>query len=465
MRWLFRNTDVAVLLTSVFLRRASFGLTNQVLALFLESAGILKPRIGLFMTLTLVGDSVISLLLTWFSDHFGRRAVMASGCVLMFGSGLVFAHFENFWILLLAAVLGVISTSGDETGPFKTVEEASLTQLTAQKRRPHTFALYGLLGTFGAATGSAMCGLLVDYWHTRLEWDIEVCYKGIFVVYSVFAAAKLVLALCLSPRCELGHKALEDECSSVESPEEIAETALVTEDSAASSSDNENTTLLPANATEDAGVVADDVQKSQWRKGLSAESKRHLYRLLVVFMLDSFGYGFMPPAWIVYYFRTTFKASPSSLGNLFFFTNLIDAVLSAGSAMTFWIFGPVKAILAAQLPSAIFFMAIPLCHLYSLAATLYFLFCACATMDVVPRQILLSTIIPAEDLIKVLGIVNISKTFARCLGPLFTGALAERNHLDIAYYVNGACLIIADTVLGLNFAHLDHEILQQHRQS
>lgn len=86
-------------------------------------------------------------------------------------------------------------------------------------------------------------------------------------------------------------------------------------------------------------------------------------------------------------------------------------------------------------------------------------------MDVVPRQILLTTIIPKQDLIKVLGIVNIAKTFARCVGPLFTGNLADKGLLYVAFFVNGACLFLADTILGFSFAHLDKEILSLHKNT
>ena len=61
------------------------------------------------MTLTLVGDVVISFLLTLFADAMGRKAVLALGSLLMTGSGVVFALFGNYWMLLGAAVLGVIS--------------------------------------------------------------------------------------------------------------------------------------------------------------------------------------------------------------------------------------------------------------------------------------------------------------------------------------------------------------------
>ena len=39
----------------------------------------------------------------------------------------MFAVTDNFVILLLAGIVGVISTSGGEIGPFVSVEQASLT--------------------------------------------------------------------------------------------------------------------------------------------------------------------------------------------------------------------------------------------------------------------------------------------------------------------------------------------------
>lgn len=61
------------------------------------------------MTLTLIGDTLISFVLTLFADALGRKSILAVGSGLMMGSGIVFAICENYWVLLAAAVLGVIS--------------------------------------------------------------------------------------------------------------------------------------------------------------------------------------------------------------------------------------------------------------------------------------------------------------------------------------------------------------------
>lgn len=439
--------DVKILLAAVFLRRASFGITSQVLTLFLVSLGISKTSVGLFMTLTLLGDTLISLGLTWYSEQLGRRVVMITGCVLMVAAGLMFAQSLSFWVLLSAAVLGVISTSGDETGPFKSVEEACLSHLVPPELRAFTFATYGLLGTLGSAVGSLISGGLVLYWSTVLHWPLERCYRTSFVVYAFFGLLKLALSLTLSDECELDPRAHGCEAASLDDakPPSI-------------STEPHSQPLL-----ED-GVYSDYRAKEEplTANNFAPETYLYLPRLLVVFMLDSVGYSFMPPAWIVYYFKTVYDASPAFVGTLFFFTNLVDAISSVVSALTFLAFGPVKAILVAQLPSAAFFANIPLWDSHIAATAFYFFFCACATMDVVPRQILLTHLIPARDLTRALGLVNIAKTFARCIGPLFSGRFAELGRLDIAFYINSACLLAANTILGCSFMHLDQSILRAH---
>lgn len=433
--------DSKLLLASVFLRRTSFALTNQVLALFLVAVGILKERVGLFMTLTLLGDTAISYYLTWNSDRIGRRLVMAVGCVLMIISGIVFVFSLNFWVLLAAAVVGVISSSGDETGPFKSVEEGCLSHLTPASQRAKVFATYGFLGTIGSAVGSPVCGIFIDTLNLQWRWSLTKCYRAVFVIYAGIGALKLVLAACLSEDCELDHGLQND---SEPEPEDV-NGGLVRQ---------ENTPLLETGA---------EMSLAPSRFGLSARTSSFLPPLLLVFMLDSFGYGFMPPAWVVFYFKVTFGVSALALGLLFFFTNLVDSFSLIASMYTFRLFGPVKAIIAVQLPSAVMFAAVAICPTYLLAAAAYLLFCSTTTMDVVPRQILLTSLFPKEDLIRVMGIVNIGKTFARCIGPIFTGKLAAAGYLFVGFYINAGCLVLADSLLALKFVHLDKEVRDMHK--
>lgn len=103
------SLDVKLLCAQRFVRLFAYGGSTLILASYLSAIGISDDRIGLFMTLTLVGDVVISFFLTLFADRMGRKAVLSFGSILMAGSGVIFALFGNYWILLAAAVFGVIS--------------------------------------------------------------------------------------------------------------------------------------------------------------------------------------------------------------------------------------------------------------------------------------------------------------------------------------------------------------------
>ena len=76
------------------------------------------------MTLTLVGDIFLGGFFTLIADRSGRRKVLIGGSLLMVMSGTFFALVDNFWVLLVAAVLGVVSTTGGDFGPFRSIEES-----------------------------------------------------------------------------------------------------------------------------------------------------------------------------------------------------------------------------------------------------------------------------------------------------------------------------------------------------
>lgn len=101
--------DAKLLIAQRFVRLFAYGGSTLILASYLSALDISDDHIGLFMTLTLVGDVAISFLLTLFADALGRRAVLALGSALMVGSGIIFTLFGNYWVLLAAAVFGVIS--------------------------------------------------------------------------------------------------------------------------------------------------------------------------------------------------------------------------------------------------------------------------------------------------------------------------------------------------------------------
>ena len=103
------SRDTKLLCLQRFTRLFAYGASTLILALYLSSLGASDARIGLFMTMTLLGDVVISFLLTLVADGLGRRRILVLGAALMTASGIVFAVSGNFWVLVAASILGVIS--------------------------------------------------------------------------------------------------------------------------------------------------------------------------------------------------------------------------------------------------------------------------------------------------------------------------------------------------------------------
>lgn len=106
---LYRSpSDVKILILQRFVRFFAFGGSTIVLVLYLNALSIPDARIGLFMSLSLVGD-LVSFALALFADGLGRKLVLAIGALLMAMSGVVLAISGNYWMLLAAAIFGVVS--------------------------------------------------------------------------------------------------------------------------------------------------------------------------------------------------------------------------------------------------------------------------------------------------------------------------------------------------------------------
>ena len=196
------NPNIPLLFSTRIIRLFCYGFLSVILALYLAEAGFTETQIGLLFTLTLIGDAVISLWLTTSADRFGRKRTLLIGAVLMLSAGIGFALTKNFALLALAAIIGVISPSGNEIGPFLSVEQASLTQLISNEKRTHFFAWYNLVGSFATATGALTGGWLSQSLQLS-GWTTLESYRFVLVGYALGGFILLLLFLRLSPSIEV----------------------------------------------------------------------------------------------------------------------------------------------------------------------------------------------------------------------------------------------------------------------
>src|SRR5438093_8812294 len=91
---LFRvlTRDGRLLFLTRVTRLFAYGSLSVVLVFYLTSLGLSASQSGLLLTLTLAGDTVVSLYLTTRADRVGRRRMLIIGAPLMVRAGLIFAY-------------------------------------------------------------------------------------------------------------------------------------------------------------------------------------------------------------------------------------------------------------------------------------------------------------------------------------------------------------------------------------
>ena len=414
---LHARSDVFLLLCTRFIRMLAYGASSLVLALYLAELGHSDVMIGVFMTLTLAGDVLLSLCLTFVADRAGRRRILMLGGLLMTSSGVIFALCSNYWILLMAAVVGVISSSGNEIGPFRAVEESTLAHLIEPPRRSDIFAFYVVVGTLGGAAGSIIGG-----WTTQAlsqsGSDKINAYSSMFWLYAAIGLFKVILTLCLSAECEVH-----------QTPEQDDRRPLLGE---------QNSTLRPSSPSKSKKTT--NMSKSR----LSKETALLLLRLCTLFFFDSLGSGMMPNSLIAYFIWRKFGLLQGKLGNIIAMAQFVSSIGNLFASTLSKRIGPVKTMVCTHLPSAVFLAMIPLPASLLLTVVLIVARSSLSSMDQAPRSVFLSAIVKSHERTAVMGIVNTSKTLSQSLGPVITGLLADHGDFWIAFIVAGSVKILYD---------------------
>ncbi|KAF2152198.1 MFS general substrate transporter [Myriangium duriaei CBS 260.36] len=417
------SVDTKLLCLQRFIRLFAYGASTLVLVPYLNAVGTSDTDVGLFMTLTLIGDFVISFFLALFADGLGRRKTLALGALLMCASGFVFASTGNYWALLAAAIFGVITPSGNEIGPFRAVEESTIAQLTSVEHRSDIFAWYALIGSGGTALGLMTCGWVTSSLIKSHRWSIVETYRLVFFSYAIVGFLKFILALLLSAKCEAERQPPR--------PDATETTPILQNEAVGPESENRRHTWLPQ---------------------LGHESKAILVPLCMLFAFDNLGSGLAPLSWVTFYFKSRFGLAEGEIGTLFFATSIISAFSILVASSVAKRIGNVKTMVFTHLPSSICLALIGIPSSLPLAMIFVILRACTQSMDVAPRSAFLAAVVLPNERTAVMGIVNLVKSISQSFGPLITGILVQRKLFWVAFLMAGCLKASYDIGMLLIFA-------------
>ena len=168
-------SDIRLLFLTRAIRLFSYGTVGVMLALYVRAVGYNNMQLGVLLSLTQLGDAGISFLIVVYADRAGRKRMLLVGSFLKVLAGLVFACMTSastlqFFVLVLAGVVGVLSSTGSEVGPFMALEQSVLAELISPSKRTDAFALYNLIGYLSSGIGSLESGGLVDLLQNKVRY-------------------------------------------------------------------------------------------------------------------------------------------------------------------------------------------------------------------------------------------------------------------------------------------------------
>ena len=338
------------------------------------------------------------------------------------------------------------SSSGNEIGPFRAIEESTLAQLSHKDIRSDIFAWYTLIGTAGTAIGTIICGWVVQRLKQMEGWTPIDAYRAMFMAYAALGIVKLILSFLLSSAVEPESKKLEP------SAQAHTETTPLLQDQAPLGVE----AIKPTEPTK-------QPKKSIWPQ-ISPSSRSILVKLCLLFAIDSLASGLVPASWITYFFNSKFGIAEGQLGTLFFMTNIISSASSLVASSISKRIGHVKTMVFTHLPSSIFLALIPIPSNAVLAMMFLILRSCTSQMDVAPRQAFLAAAVLPSERTAVMGVVNVVKTLSQSAGPVITGGLAGSGKFWVAFLVAGSMKASYDLgILAMFLGFKSHEEREEAR--
>lgn len=439
--------DAYIIITLRSLRMFTAGIPSLILALFFASLKFPDSRIGVFMTLTLLGDVMLSLLLTLVADKLGRRRILFMGSVMMAGSGVVFALSESFWILLVAAVFGIISVTGADCGPFRAVEESILSGLTDEKTRSDVLSWYVTATTMAGAVGAEVAGRTVQALE-KSSGNTTKAYHALFWAYAAFGALGSVLCMGLSDRCE----------AAGEKRAEMIETGRGGRDGEEEEVLLEAMTPSTTDGFEEAGQrTAKPTQtpkKPSYFSQISKSTRSIMYKLWILLAIDSLADGMTPYSLINYYVNQKFHLSKATLGDITSASQFLCAVSAVFAGPLAKRIGLINTMVFTHLPSSIASAFIPLPSSVGWTFGLLLFRAALNSMDQAPRTAFIAAVVKPEERTGVMGITSMLRTLSSSVGPSITGLLSGHGRFWVAFLATGICRITYDLGLWVLFVNV-----------
>ncbi len=360
--------DATLLIRAQALRAGGYGFTAVVLGAMLAARGYSHARAAVLLTALIAGTAVASLVVGAVADRVGRRRCYVTFCLGVAAAGAVVASGGPYWLLLVVALTGTLSTDVVDNGPATTLEQVMLAA-----DDDGTAAVYGWYNAVAAASG-ALGSLAAAL--PFLGVQKGAVPARLFLVLVPVGLAGALLASRLSPAVEA---AAADTLPS-----------------------------LP--------------RAMRARRGPSYPV---IKRLAALFAMDAAGGGLVTTGFLAYYFAERYGVSVGTLGALFFAVSCVQAASVLVAPRLARRYGLVVTMVGTHLPSNVLLASVAFAPSFGVAAALYLARTVLSQMDVPTRQALVMTVVTPSERTTAAAVTNAARYTVRPFGPLLAGAVQQ----------------------------------------
>ena len=348
------------------MRTFSLGALSLALPLLLKHRGLSAAALGGVLTATLVEDALLTMAVTALAPRWGRRRLLILSAIPMVAGGVALALARDTTWLLAAIVIAVVSSNGQDAGPFSALEVAILPDTVPPRRQTRAFAWLNVAGFLPAALGALGAGQWIRMM-TASGAAFEDALRSVVWAYVVGGSVLALVYAGLSGGVE-----------------------------------------RPASAT-----AADE---PHWWLGLH-RSRAIVLQLAGLQALDALAGGFVAQSLLVYWFDHRFGVGPDVLGLLFFGTQVLSALSFLAAARLAERVGLLHTMVFTHVLSNLLLAAVAVMPTFRLAAAVLLCRHLFSQMDVPTRQSYTMALVAPDERAPAAGLTMAVRGIAQSVSP------------------------------------------------
>ena len=371
------------------------GFVAVLLPVYLSAMGLGALEVGIVVTLALFGSALMTLGIGLLGAKIDQRTLLMSASGLMIATGLAFAMSSTFAVILLVAFIGTINPSSGSASIFVPLEHTILSRSVEDGERTRMFARYSLIGALAAAVGALASGSPEVLATMGVSQTAPL--RAMFVVYAVLGVAGGLMY---------------------------------------------------------ARIPASRPPAAQKLAAALGPSRKIVYKMAVLFSIDSFAGGFAVQSLLALWLFNKFGLSLSAAGLFFFWTGVLSAFSFPVAAWLSARIGLVNTMVFTHIPSSLCLILAALAPSLEAALSLLLLRAALSQMDVPTRSSYVMAVVTPPERPAAASLTAVPRSLAAAASPAMAGALFAAGFEAWPLVICGVLKIFYDLALLWTFRHI-----------